>query len=225
MWLHNEVHGHCKRVCTESWLWVKNPLPHWGTEPGSVACQSDALPTELHPHPLASQPKIGSCWMQLPLWWAHWRQWSSSSLMENAVSSGPVPSHSAKNKKPVREFRAKPSGHQSPGSLRDEWPLLKMNCSCQQCAWEWLHIQTSYPTLLGLSSLSSLISNFQLTMQVIHRQPCLVIRAQAEKHENKAEIKGCVFYLQKAAEERTETSDVLKEYFKPVVPIPPPGIL
>ena len=26
-----------------------NPLPHWGIELASVACQSDTLPTELHP--------------------------------------------------------------------------------------------------------------------------------------------------------------------------------
>ena len=24
------VYGHRKRVCTESWLWEKNPLPHRG---------------------------------------------------------------------------------------------------------------------------------------------------------------------------------------------------
>ena len=39
-----------KRVCTESWLWEKNPLQHWGIEPASAACQSNALPTVLHPH-------------------------------------------------------------------------------------------------------------------------------------------------------------------------------
>ena len=30
-------------VCTESWLWEKNPLKHWGTEPVSAAWWSDAL--------------------------------------------------------------------------------------------------------------------------------------------------------------------------------------
>ena len=44
--------GHRKRVCTESCLWEKNPLPHRGIEPASAACRSDALPTELHPHPI-----------------------------------------------------------------------------------------------------------------------------------------------------------------------------
>ena len=39
------------RVCTESWLWEKNPLLHQGTKPVSAACWSDALPTEQHPHP------------------------------------------------------------------------------------------------------------------------------------------------------------------------------
>ena len=32
-----------KRVCTESWLWEKNPLPHWGIEPASAVWWSDAL--------------------------------------------------------------------------------------------------------------------------------------------------------------------------------------
>ena len=48
----------CTRGCTdtvrESALnvdWEKNRLPHRGTEPASTACRSDALPTELHPHP------------------------------------------------------------------------------------------------------------------------------------------------------------------------------
>ena len=46
-----KVSTKCKRVCTKSWLWEKNPLLHQGTEPASVACQSNALPTELYPHP------------------------------------------------------------------------------------------------------------------------------------------------------------------------------
>ena len=29
----------------------KNLLPHQGIEPASAACRSDALPTELYPHP------------------------------------------------------------------------------------------------------------------------------------------------------------------------------
>ena len=44
----------CPRGCkvsTDSWLWEKNPLPHWGIAPASAACRSDALATELHPHP------------------------------------------------------------------------------------------------------------------------------------------------------------------------------
>ena len=46
-----------KRVCTESWLWEKNPLPHRGIEPASVVCRSDALPTELHPHSISGFPQ------------------------------------------------------------------------------------------------------------------------------------------------------------------------
>ena len=38
----------CKRICTESWLWEKNPLPHQGMKPASAACRPNALPTELH---------------------------------------------------------------------------------------------------------------------------------------------------------------------------------
>ena len=45
------VYWHPKRVSTESWLWEKNPLPHQGIKPALAACQSDALPTELHPRP------------------------------------------------------------------------------------------------------------------------------------------------------------------------------
>ena len=48
----------CTRGCTDTVEesapkvdWQKNPLPHQGTEPASTACRSDALPTELHPHP------------------------------------------------------------------------------------------------------------------------------------------------------------------------------
>ena len=40
-----------KRVCTENWLWEKNPFLHQWIEPVLVACWSDALPTELHSHP------------------------------------------------------------------------------------------------------------------------------------------------------------------------------
>ena len=32
--------------------WEKNPLPHQAIEPASAACQSNTLPTELHPQPL-----------------------------------------------------------------------------------------------------------------------------------------------------------------------------
>ena len=32
-----------KRVCTERWLWEKNPLPHWEIEPASAVWQSNTL--------------------------------------------------------------------------------------------------------------------------------------------------------------------------------------
>ena len=44
----------CKRVCTESWLWQKNPLLHWGTEPASAAWWSNALPMSYIPIPQVS---------------------------------------------------------------------------------------------------------------------------------------------------------------------------
>ena len=43
MRLHTGVYGHRERVCTERWLWEKNPLPHRRIEPASAACRSDAL--------------------------------------------------------------------------------------------------------------------------------------------------------------------------------------
>ena len=48
------VWGQRKRVCTESWLWEENPLPHQGIRFASGACWSDALPAELHPWYLLS---------------------------------------------------------------------------------------------------------------------------------------------------------------------------
>ena len=46
------VYRHHNRVCTESWLWEKNPLPHEAVKPGSAECRSNFLLTELHPHPM-----------------------------------------------------------------------------------------------------------------------------------------------------------------------------
>ena len=54
MRFQTEVYGHRKTVCTESWLWEKNPLPHRGIEPASAACRSDALLAELYPQPVSS---------------------------------------------------------------------------------------------------------------------------------------------------------------------------
>ena len=55
MLVHAISHGGCTDTVRESALKVdsrrKNPLPQWKIEPASAACRSDALPTELHPHP------------------------------------------------------------------------------------------------------------------------------------------------------------------------------
>ena len=51
MRLHIRVYRHHRGVCTESWLWEKNPLPHQGIKPTSAACRSNALPTGWHPCP------------------------------------------------------------------------------------------------------------------------------------------------------------------------------
>ena len=53
------LHKHPKRVCTENWPEKKKPLPHRGTEPASVVCQSNALPTDQQPcqkYPPAPKP-------------------------------------------------------------------------------------------------------------------------------------------------------------------------
>ena len=52
------MYGHRKRVCTESWPWEKNPLPHRGIEPAPVACRSNALPTGPHPRSVSFAQNI-----------------------------------------------------------------------------------------------------------------------------------------------------------------------
>ena len=59
LYVHKDVNAcdctpGCKDTVTESALKLilgENPLPLWGLEPASTVCSSDALPTELHPHP------------------------------------------------------------------------------------------------------------------------------------------------------------------------------
>ena len=53
-YVHTDVDacGGCINTVRESALrvdWEKNPLPHGGIEPASVACLFNALPAELHP--------------------------------------------------------------------------------------------------------------------------------------------------------------------------------
>ena len=42
--------------------WEENPLPHWEIKAASVACWSDALPTELHSYPTPPLPKCVHSW-------------------------------------------------------------------------------------------------------------------------------------------------------------------
>ena len=70
---HTGMYRHRKRVCTESWLWEKNPLPHWRIEPASAMCRPDALPNELHPRPQGhglsnwtTSPSPGICYWCRP---------------------------------------------------------------------------------------------------------------------------------------------------------------
>ena len=58
-WTQMLMHEECTQGCTDTiresalkfWLWEKHPLLHKRIQSVLAACQSDALPTELHPHP------------------------------------------------------------------------------------------------------------------------------------------------------------------------------
>ena len=84
----------CKRVCTESRLWEKNPLPHRGIEPALVACRSYALPTELHPHPLRLSSVISlvlpraAVFLFLYLWHYHAERPSPDSVLSTSTWNG-----------------------------------------------------------------------------------------------------------------------------------------
>ena len=58
MWLHRRVYGHRKRVCTESWLWEENPLPHWEITPVSMAWRSEALTNWAISHPQVGKSQL-----------------------------------------------------------------------------------------------------------------------------------------------------------------------
>ena len=59
MRFHTGSYGHRERVCTESWLWEKNPSQHQGIEPASAAWRSDALPSEIQTHPTCTVKQCG----------------------------------------------------------------------------------------------------------------------------------------------------------------------
>ena len=56
------LYGYCKRICAECWLREKIPCCTRELNSLSVACQSDALPTELHPHPCVARFQINTSW-------------------------------------------------------------------------------------------------------------------------------------------------------------------
>ena len=55
------LYRHCKRVCTERWLWEKNLFPHWAIESASAACRSNTIPPELHPCPTSVTVQSDVC--------------------------------------------------------------------------------------------------------------------------------------------------------------------
>ena len=79
------MHGHRKRVCTESWLWEKNPMPHLGVEPASAACRSDAVPTELHPHPTMIERYLVFTVLSV---WRVVAEWTWYKSIENDIRHG-----------------------------------------------------------------------------------------------------------------------------------------
>ena len=90
------LHGHRKTVCNGSWLWEKNPLPHWGLEPASVlhlAFQSDALTNWAIPAPkhLSTSPLTGLVtgvpW-QTSQWFWDWSGHQGAMTNILTVSSG-----------------------------------------------------------------------------------------------------------------------------------------
>ena len=88
MRLHTGMYGHRKRVCIESWLWEKNPLPHRGIELASAACPSDSPPTELHPHPCCYCDCccfFHSCWCDRRDWLGVKTQWHCDDLFLHLV--------------------------------------------------------------------------------------------------------------------------------------------
>ena len=58
MRLHTGVYRHRKRVCTESWLWDENLLPHRGIEPASAAWWSNAVTNWATSHPHTSSKVV-----------------------------------------------------------------------------------------------------------------------------------------------------------------------
>ena len=63
MIMHTIAHGgvqHRKRVCTESWLWEKNPLPHQGIKSAPAEWQSDVPTNWTTSHP--PSPLNKSAW-------------------------------------------------------------------------------------------------------------------------------------------------------------------
>ena len=92
--LHTGVYEHRKRVCTESWLWEKNPLPHRGIEPASAAWRSDALPNWATSHLIFGTRNLNFCVRstQCGGWWTHCWSWLQESR-QKAISCRKMVKH------------------------------------------------------------------------------------------------------------------------------------
>ena len=74
-----------KRVCTESWLWKKNPLPHREIEPAFVRCSTNWATST----PLTGQTRRPHFWFlraEYLLWRSDWLECSMTNSRTPSVS-------------------------------------------------------------------------------------------------------------------------------------------
>ena len=75
------------RVCTERWLWEKNPLPHRGIEPATAARRSDAPPMSYVRR-----------WVNFPPWWFR-------NLYRRTICNNSYMRYALKNVSAIKTFR------------------------------------------------------------------------------------------------------------------------